>query len=392
MALKFNNLTRLKIRALKYPGKIFENGISFERLPNGDGRYKINISVEGRRIHRTIGLESDGTTRSQAEIAIEEKRTDARNDRFNLPTGRKIALGFEDAAKIYITKLKEGDGKDIKMKQMRLDHNLIRFFKNKSLGSFTPFDFDRFRKSRLDGKISSKGKATKATINRDLAVVSHMFSKGVEWGWFKVAPCKVRKDKEQEGKIVFLTKEQIERFLDATKKSNNPILYPFSFIAINSAMRRMEVLSIRIEHINFDNKTIFIPDAKAGARTQKITPKLTEYLKKYIERFEVKEGWLFPAPKSKRGHAVAIEKPFRVAVKLAGLDVKVIGRHTLRHTAITHMIEAGLNLPMVQKLAGHKRIETTLKYIHQSEPALDKAMDQYEKHLEVPKARNLKVV
>jgi len=92
------------------------------------------------------------------------------------------------------------------------------------------------------------------------------------------------------------------------------------------------------------------------------------------------------------GHTVAIEKPFRLAVKLAGLDVNTVVRHTLRHTAITHMVEANINVPMVKKLAGHKNLETTLKYIHQSEPALDKAMQQFEDQIKVPKAQELKVV
>jgi len=225
-----------------------------------------------------------------------------------------------------------------------------------------------------------------------LAVVSHLFNMFVEWELLEHIPCKIKKFPEPEGRIVFLSKEEIAALLEATKVSPNPLLYPFCFIAINSSMRRMEILSIRIEYINFSNNTIFIHEAKGGSRNQKITSKLADYLREYIKRFDVKEGWLFPAPKSKTGHTVAIERPFREAVKLAGLDVKTVVRHTLRHTAISHMVAANINVPMVKRLAGHKNLETTMKYIHQNEPAVDKAMQQFEDQIESPKTKKLKVV
>jgi hypothetical protein len=75
-----------EIRKLKQPGeKLTEHGITFERLPKGDGRYTINIMLDGVRVHRVIGKESDGVTREQAENFIEQTRTDARKGRLNLP-------------------------------------------------------------------------------------------------------------------------------------------------------------------------------------------------------------------------------------------------------------------------------------------------------------------
>ena len=64
----FQKLTRASIKALKLGQKVTEQGITFERLRNGDGVYSINIMVDRQRIHRVIGRESDGTTRTQAEI------------------------------------------------------------------------------------------------------------------------------------------------------------------------------------------------------------------------------------------------------------------------------------------------------------------------------------
>jgi hypothetical protein len=93
MAKTFIKLTRLIMRRLLPGKKLNEHGIEFERTTNGDGVFTVNIMVDGERIHRVIGRESDGTTRTQAEEFIEKARQDAKAGRLNLPKGRKTAMG-----------------------------------------------------------------------------------------------------------------------------------------------------------------------------------------------------------------------------------------------------------------------------------------------------------
>lgn len=88
----FQKLTRPNIRKLVPGQRLTENGIAFERLPNGDGIYTVNIMVDRVRIHRVIGRESEGTTRTQCETFIETTRTAAREERLALPSGRKVAF------------------------------------------------------------------------------------------------------------------------------------------------------------------------------------------------------------------------------------------------------------------------------------------------------------
>ena len=133
MALKFQKLTRTNIRKIQSGKKLHEHGISFERLVNGDGRYTVNIMVDGVRVHRVIGKESEGVTRKQAEDYIEQARTDARKGRLNLPKGRKVALGFREAADKYLARLEKEGGKDLYMKKFRFDGHLKPFFKDKSI-------------------------------------------------------------------------------------------------------------------------------------------------------------------------------------------------------------------------------------------------------------------
>src|SRR5512143_2040656 len=140
MAKAFARLTRSVMRKLAPGGKIAEHGITFERLNNGDGVFTINVMVDGQRIHRVIGRESDGTTRTQAEEFIEKVRRDAREDRLALPKGRKVALNFREAAEKYLHKLEEEGGKDIDAKCRRLNQHLMPFFGDLPLSKISSFD------------------------------------------------------------------------------------------------------------------------------------------------------------------------------------------------------------------------------------------------------------
>ena len=128
---------------------------------------------------------------------------------------------------------------------------------------------------------------------------------------------------------------------------------------------------------------IYVPKAKGGAREQPITQHLGQFLKGYVEAADPGQEWLFSAPKSRTGHAVAIEKPFRRVVQAAGLDPKEVVRHTLRHTAISHLVQAGVDLPTVQRISGHKTLQMVVRYSHQNGEHIRAAMDKLEQRYKV---------
>jgi len=394
MALKFQKLTRPTMRKLLTGNSVTEHGIRFERLADCDGKFTINIMVDGQRIHRTIGKESDGTTRSHAESFIEKVRNDARHERLALPKGRKVALSFRQAAEKYISHLKEEGGKNIKIKSRQLTLHLIPFFGDLPLSKISTFDLERYKKKRTESRairsnVLGRGYtykdagATKGTINRELAVISHMFNKAIEWGWINHRPAKINRYKEDGGRHTYLTPEQCSRLVDAAIASSNPHLYPFIVIALDTSMRLMEVLSIRKEHVNIEARSIHVPKAKGGMREQPITGKLAKFLKEHISSLPDDTPWLFPSDSSSSGHVVNIRKPFRLAVKEAGLDENDVVRHTLRHTVITNLIHAGVDLPTVKRISGHKTLIMVERYAHANGAHIKEAMDKLEARMEM---------
>jgi site-specific recombinase XerD len=86
--------------------------------------------------------------------------------------------------------------------------------------------------------------------------------------------------------------------------------------------------------------------------------------------------WLFPSPDAKDGHTVEIRKPFRRVVMAAEMDPDQIVRHTLRHTAITHLVQAGVDLPTVKRISGHKTLIMVERYAHQNGSHIQSAMNK----------------
>jgi integrase len=77
-------------------------------------------------------------------------------------------------------------------------------------------------------------------------------------------------------------------------QDQNPHIYPFVVIGLETSMRKPEMLSIRREHIDIPRRTIYIPRAKAGAREQPITAYLAGFLQGYLDALQQARHGSFP--------------------------------------------------------------------------------------------------
>jgi integrase len=274
MARDFKKLHRPSIRKLPPGGKLTERGITFERLKNGDGVYSVNVMADGQRIHRVIGRESEGVTRTQAEGFIEKVRSEAREGRLSLPPGRKTHFSFAEAAKKYLERLEETNGKNLVAKRRQLRLYLTPFFGNQRLASISTFTVDRYKRRRLDEGASN------GTVNLELATLSHLVNCAVEWGWLKSRPCKIHLLEKTQGRIIALTDAQADALLEGATADEDPQCWLFVAFGLNTAMRHSEILRTRFEQFSLDKQRIFVPKAKGGRRDQPITLELAEILRK----------------------------------------------------------------------------------------------------------------
>ncbi len=376
MALRFNKLTRQAVRALVAGDTITEHGISARRMATGDLAYSINVMVDGRRIHRVIGRESAGVTREQAERAIETISADARAERLNLPSGRKTHRSFAEAARSYLDRLEIAGGKDLRNKRRHLEQQLIPYFQSTRINKITSVRVGEYVQYRLRG-------TKQATVNRELSTMGHLLNRMVEWKWLKAQDKpRIIRGTEARKPITVLSEQDEVALLQAALTDSDPHLHLFVAFGLNAAMRHSEIVRIRYEDIDFDGRRVFIPQAKAGEREQPITPTLVALLRERRSIEGDRDGWVFPAKASARSeaarlsHRPSMEYGFKRAVEAANLDPKKVTPHVMRHTAITKLVKAGVDLPTIQRISGHKTLAMVMRYVHIHGSHIDTAVDK----------------
>jgi integrase len=378
MALKFQRLTRPAIRALEKGQRINEHGITAERMGTGDIRYTVNIMVDGVRVHRVIGRESEGVTREQVERAIEVLRTKAREGRLDLPTGRKVLRLFREVATDYLERLTDTLGpndpgySDIKNKKRIIEQNLIPYFGATRIDQVKDWAVKHYARARLEKGLKQ------ATVNRELAVLSHMFRRAIKWKWIKADDKpEIIKGKETRKPIEILTPKQQSALMQAAIADQDPMTWLFVAFGLNAAMRHGEILRVRWSNIDFEQRRINIEQAKAGQRWQPITVTLATMLERELALRDVKHGHIFHTKRrdATLPHRIDMRKQFARTVVRAGLNPKKVTPHVMRHTAITGLVKARVDLPTIQRISGHKTLAMVLKYTHIADDHVDAAID-----------------
>jgi site-specific recombinase XerD len=135
-------------------------------------------------------------------------------------------------------------------------------------------------------------------------------------------------------------------------------------------LRASEVLRLRVADIDSGRRVLWVRQGKGGKdRGVPLSPALLEALRAHWQRLRP-TTWLFPGqtPSGQRSLG-ALQRVCRRAVRAAGFTKKV-SLHTLRHSYATHLLEAGVDLVTIQRLLGHRDLQTTARYLHLTAPQL----------------------
>lgn len=373
MALRFSKLTRPAVRAMAVGDRLNEHGVTAEKQCNSDIRYSVNIMVDGERIHRVVGRESEGVTREQAERLIEKLRTEAREGRLDLPKGRKLHRSVAEAAEEYLTRMEESGGKDLANKRRHLEQHLIPYFGSHRLDKLTEFGLMQYRKEKV-----SQG-MTDASVNRHFSTLLHLLNRAAskDWKWIKPeSKPKIPRVKEARKRITILSDDQAARLMEAAVADQDGYSWLFVMFGLNTAMRHSEILRRRYDEIDWDHCRIWIDKAKAGEREQPITPSLRDALKRQREMEHDPNGWIFPSvnAKAKCPHRRSMAKQFIRVVKRAELNPASCTPHVMRHTAITRLVKARTDLATIKAISGHKTLAMILHYTHVHGVHVDEAI------------------
>ena len=372
MALRFTRLTRPAIRRLKPGEKITEHGITAERLPDGDTRYSVNVMVDGQRIHRVIGRQSEGVTRTQGEEFIGKQRAEAREGRLSLPKGRKLHLTFAAAADLYLSKLKEIGGKDYVNNEQHLRLHLVPYFGKMRLDRISVFTLQKFQNHCRQKGLSDP------TVNRILATYRRMARRLAQW---KVIPAPlpmVKLDAERNRRTYVISENEEQRLLDAALADSNSYIWLFIKLGLATGLRHSEMLAARFDNFDPARRRLRVKTKGSRWRDQPLTRGVIAILQRERDMAEDTGGWIFPSKRTRSGHVESMDEPFARCVTKAGMDARVVTPHTMRHTAITRLAETGADIVTIQEFSGHETVAMVMRYAHAQDRAVDRALDKME--------------
>ena len=227
------------------------------------------------------------------------------------------------------------------------------------------------------------------TVNRELATLKHMFRDAAKAKDLKSVPCNFQMLREPVGRTIVLSNAEADALMAGAIGDQDPDTWLFVAFGLNTALRHREILRTRFDEIDWDRGRLHIGKAKAGGREQPLTPSLVAMLKAEREQRENRTGFVFRARSSAKdaaSHRNQMSKPFARAVKRAELDPAKVTPHTMRHTAITRLVEAGIDLPTIQRISGHKTLAMVLRYAHVSGAHVDAAMQALDRTSPEPRA------
>jgi integrase len=130
-------------------------------------------------------------------------------------------------------------------------------------------------------------------VNRELATLSHLYSKAVEWRWLDYVPVRPKKLSESAGRIIALSEQQCDALMRAAIAGADADCWLFVAFGLNTAMRHSEIMGARWDHLDLANRRLFIPDAKAGSASSRSITELAETLANEREMRDDRDGWIF---------------------------------------------------------------------------------------------------
>ena len=169
-----------------------------------------------------------------------------------------------------------------------------------------------------------------------------------------------------------MTYEEIKRLLEKSEPKNaiafrNRVILEVMY---SSALRRSEVMKLDIQHINLNERKIYVRLGKGNKdRVVPVGESALAWVKRYLDEIREKlnpkpeQNALFLTKEGKRIGSYSIAYLVEIARKRANITRKV-SAHSLRHSSATHLMWEGAGIREISEFLGHTSLKTTARYCH----------------------------
>lgn len=196
--------------------------------------------------------------------------------------------------------------------------------------------------------------------NRVIQILNAMFNKAIEWGWNGKNPCDGIKKFKEKSRERFLAAEELSRFFEALQTLESKITADYIMLSLLTGARKSNVLEMKWEDINFDEKMWHIKETKNG--TSQRLPLSQNAIEILQERLisRGKTPFVFASVESKTGHLVEPKRAWATLLKRA--NIQDLRLHDLRRTLGSWQAATGANSYIIGKSLNHKSQSATAIY------------------------------
>lgn len=328
--------------------------------------YADYTSADGRRVKRS----TETTSLSEARELEAKWRLEAREQRL---WGTQPSRSFKELIARYLD-----DFEDVKRSIWRDAISVMR------LREFFPDDRELRSIKRADVRAYIQHRkaqgVTAGTINREIGLLSSMFNHArFEWDWDIPNPATNQKMREPEGRKRFLTAEQASCLMRvASENKRAPYLADMILLAVNTGMRRGELLGLTWSRVDLKANTLQLGEKDTKSGKSRLVPLNSQARSALLCRASYRAEHCPDAPNvfcTKSGEGLdGIKSSWTKAVKQAGLED--FHFHDLRHTAGSWLAQAGVPLKDIAEILGHSTLKMTERYTHLAPENLRAAVDK----------------
>lgn len=378
---------------------------SIFKAPNGTWAYRVDIGIDPSTGKRKQKYASGFSTQKKAKLAASQVQIDV-SEKTYVPDDLVTFGQFsEEWLAIYSANVKPTSRK-IRQNQI---HVLNRFFKRIRLQDITRRHYQKALTS-----LFSDGMANN-TLSGIHAAARMIFKKAVEFNviadnptdFVKPPKKNITVDEVMNMNAKYLEKDELIHFLNTIKKENEYQIYELFLLLAYTGMRVGELCALTWNDIDFMNKTVSIsktiyndnnhrtfefgpPKTKRSIRTiivdDVVFSALSAYQKqqkiyrmRFADSYYTKYPMVFTSKKFP-GYPVArtyIEWKIKYYLKKAGLP-ETFTPHSLRHTHVSLLAEAGVDLYDIMDRLGHANDSTTREiYLHVTKEKKKTASDKF---------------
>ncbi len=325
-----------------------------------DNRWYIDYYLPDRKRKREIvtipGVDPSKIIRKDALKALSIRKGQIAEGKFEIAQTNKPVI-FDKFVERYLEYSK--GNKKSHTRDITSTRALLNLFRGQTLQQITSWLIDKYKAQRQKS-ISRLGRPiTKATVNRELACLKHMFTKANEWGLMSSNPAKkVKLFPEKPHKLKVISKVEFQKLYQAASPHFKPIL----LCAYQTGARRGELTKLRWEDVDLEAGHIYIRESKNNeSRPISINATLMDALVKLKKNSS--SEYVFTTHEGKPYTSnTAWKRAWMTALKRSGIEKCRF--HDLRHSFASRLVMAGVDISTVQELMGHKDINMTKRYSH----------------------------